>query len=240
MSSSLRRARACAVGPTETSAAASRRPAPRGLGWLLPLALRVGATVAATATGCAPALPSPDATLDAYAKAAERGDSEALYALLTPESRQALGKPGIERALKDGREELAQQGKTLQAGGWSMQAVAHVPYPDGEQATLILEGGAFRLASADALPAGARTPVDALASFRRVLARRSYSGLLRLLSRETRAAMERDLSAIVTGLERPDTLEVRAAGDTARVELDGGHSVRLRRENGIWRIEDFD
>jgi hypothetical protein len=215
------------------------RPAKR-LGRAPALGLVGALQLMIAATGCAPALPSPDSTLQAYARATEQGDSAALYTLLTPESQKALGKPGIERALRDGREELAQQGKTLRTGGWSMEAVAHVPYPDGEEATLVLEGGAFRLASADALPAGARTPVDALAAFRRVLARRSYSGLLRLLSRETRAAMERDLSAIVEGLERPDTLEVRTSGDAARVELDGGHSVRLRRENGIWRIEDFD
>lgn len=216
-----------------------RRPPLVRFGRLM-FGVTAGAAAAVALVGCAPSLPSPDATLQAYARATERGDADAVYALLTAESQKSLGKPGIDRALRDGKDELAQQGRTLRTGTWSLEAVAHVPYPDGEQATLVLENGAFRLTSADALPAGARTPVDALAAFRRVLARRSYSGLLRLLSRETRAAMERDLSAIVEGLERPDTLEVRTTGDAARVELDGGHSVRLRRENGIWRIEDFD
>jgi hypothetical protein len=73
-----------------------------------------------------------------------------------------------------------------------------------------------------------------------VLARRSYAGLMRVLSPATRAAIEQDLRALVTGLEKPDTLPVQAAGDSATVSVPGGHHVRLKREGGVWRIDDFD
>lgn len=192
------------------------------------------------ALGCAPSLPAPDATLRAYAKAAERGDATALAGLLTDESRKSLGRSGVERALADGKVELAEQGRSVDKGGWTLKATARVRYADGEDATLVLEDGAFRVASAEALPTAPRTPADALAAFRRVLARRSYAGLLRVLSRETRASMERDLSAIVDALERPDSLDVQVKGDDAQVDLGGGHLVRLKREGGVWRIEDFD
>lgn len=198
------------------------------------------ALAASALMGCSPALPAPDATLRAYAAAAERGDAAALSSLLTDESRKSLGRSGVERALADGKVELADQARDVKKGGWTLKATARVRYADGEDATLVLEDGAFRVASAEALPTAARTPVDALTAFRRVLSRRSYAGLLRVLSRETRAAMERDLSAIVDGLERPDALDVRVKGDEAQVELAGGHLVKLRREGGIWRIEDFD
>jgi hypothetical protein len=122
----------------------------------------------------------------------------------------------------------------------SIKAHARVRYPDGEDATLDLEHGAFRIAAADALPAGARTPVEALEQLRRVLARRSYAGLLRVLSPSTRAAVESDLRSLVDGLERPDGLEVRIAGDSATVQIPGGHQVKLRRESGVWRVDDFD
>ena len=205
------------------------------------LASATACTLLGTAfLGCSPALPAPDATLRAYAAAAERGDAGALSGLLTQESKQSLGRSGLERALTDGKVELAEQARAVKKGDWTLKATARVRYADGEDATLVLEDGAFRVASAEALPTAARTPVDALTAFRRVLSRRSYAGLLRVLSRETRAAMERDLSAIVDGLERPDALDVRVKGDEAQVELAGGHLVKLRREGGIWRIEDFD
>lgn len=194
----------------------------------------------ASLAGCAPALPAPDATLRAYAAATKRGDAEAVSRLLTNESRQSLGKAGIERALTDAKAELAEQASAVDKGGWSLKATARVRFADGEDAVLALEDGAFRVTSAEALPSAARTPSDALAALRRVLARRSYAGLLRVLSRETRAAMERDLAAIVDGLTRPDSLDVRIKGDEAQVELAGGHLVRLKREAGVWRVEDFD
>ena len=73
-----------------------------------------------------------------------------------------------------------------------------------------------------------------------MLARRSYSGLMRVLTPETRALIERDLRSLVIGLERPDTLSPAIAGDIATVRVPGGHQVRLRRDNGIWRVDDFD
>ncbi|HYO98063.1 MAG TPA: hypothetical protein VER33_26345, partial [Polyangiaceae bacterium] len=69
---------------------------------------------------------------------------------------------------------------------------------------------------------------------------RSYAAFLRLLSRETQSAIESDLSAIVEGLEDPETLEVDLRGDAAEVELPGGHVVRLKREAGTWRVEDLE
>ena len=44
----------------------------------------------------------------------------------------------------------------------------------------------------------------------------------------------------MTGLERPDTLQLRTSGDTASANVPGGHHVRLKRDGGIWRVQDFD
>jgi hypothetical protein len=43
----------------------------------------------------------------------------------------------------------------------------------------------------------------------------------------------------VRGLQDPETLEIEVEGDRAEVELPGGHVVKLKREAGAWRIEDF-
>ena len=73
-----------------------------------------------------------------------------------------------------------------------------------------------------------------------MLARRSYAGLMRVLSPATRAAVESDLRALVDGLSEPGTLPVQANGDAAVVKVPGGHQVKLKREGGVWRVEDFD
>ena len=48
------------------------------------------------------------------------------------------------------------------------------------------------------------------------------------------------VTKVVEGLEQPEGLEVKMAGDSATVQIPGGHEVRLRREAGVWRVEDFD
>ena len=69
---------------------------------------------------------------------------------------------------------------------------------------------------------------------------RSYAGLMRVLTASTRAAIEQDLRSLVEGLERPETLHVEVSGDSATVGVPGGHSVKLKRDGGVWRVEDFD
>ena len=186
------------------------------------------------------AIPDPHGAVEAYVRAARAGDAALVYGLLTERSQQALGHEGVGRAVEDARAALSEAGARLEASSAHVEQEARLRFEDGEEARLPLQEGQFRVSSTDALPAAARTPGQALEQLRRVLSRRSYAGLLRVLSRETRDAIERDLRGLVNGLERPDALDVKVQGDAAQVMLPGGHTVRLRREGGRWSVEDFD
>src|SRR5581483_8303244 len=111
--------------------------------------------------------------------------------------------------------ELAEEGRSLAAKDVRSEATARLRFADGEEAALDLRSGRFYVTSAGALPGGARTPEEALDQLRRVLARRSYAGLLRLLSPATRAAIENDVRALVDGLSEPAALPVQVTGDAA-------------------------
>ncbi|HQY61176.1 MAG TPA: hypothetical protein PK141_07275 [Polyangiaceae bacterium] len=190
--------------------------------------------------GCADAVPDPKGAVDEYRRAAERGDGDALYAMLTEGGQRERSREDIKRTVAEQRGELAERGKLLAATDTRVEAVARLRFDDGEEATLDLRQGRFQVTASSALPGGARTPEQALVGLRHVLARRSYAGLMRVLSPSTRAAVENDLRSLVVGLERPEALDVRAKGDVATVLVPGGHHVRLRREAGIWRVDDFD
>jgi hypothetical protein len=195
----------------------------------------------ASAVACTPArVPDPAEAAKAYASAASRGDAAALYGMLTEASRSARSRDEIEAMLADERAELAEQGAALAGPDVRVEATALLRFGDGEEAALDLQAGRYGVSAAGALPGGARTPEGALDQFRRVLARRSYAGLMRLMSQPTRAAIENDLRTLVEGLTAPETLPVQVGGDTAIVQVPGGHQVKLRREAGIWRVEDFD
>lgn len=197
--------------------------------------------LSASAAGCAAStIPDPRDAVQAYADAAAKGDSDAIYEMLSEKSKRGLSRDEVKKLVADERKELADQAKAVTAPGVVVKARAKVRYGDGEDASLELEGDEFRIATADALPAGARTPRQALSQLRRVLARRSYAGLMQVLTSATRSAIEADLRSLVKGLEEPEGLDIDQTGDSATVQIPGGHKVKLKREAGVWRVEDFD
>lgn len=191
--------------------------------------------------GCSrPALPDPKLAAARWAEAAERGDSEAMYAMLTEDAQRTYGKDGTKRLVDANKKEISSEARAVASDKSEVEATATVRFSDGEQAVLEVEQGQFKVSSAGALPAGARTPAQALSELRQALARRSYAGLMRVLSADTKNAIENDLRSLVIGLEQPETLDVKITGDSAEVQVPGGHSVRLKREAGVWRVEGFD
>jgi hypothetical protein len=197
--------------------------------------------VLALLAGCArPRVPDPRDTMSAYAAALADGNAGRVHAMLSDRSRRAIREDDVARMIVDAKAELAEQARSFAGPGAVVRATARLRYSDGEDATLDVEDGEFRLTAADGLPAVARSPEQALGQFRRALARRSYAWLVRVLSPRVRSAIESDLGSLVDGLRRPDGLEVHVSGDSASVQIPGGHHVTLRRDGGSWRVEDFD
>ncbi len=196
--------------------------------------------LAASVAGCTGhAVPDPKSAANDYAVAASRGDADALYEMMTSAARKAHSREDMQRLVKEQRAELSAQAKLLSAPDARVAATARLRYDDGEEAHLELRNGRFWITASGALPGGSRTPEQALEQLRRVLARRSYAGLMRVLTPKTRAAIEQDLRSLVTGLEQPSTLQVQVSGDTGVVTVPGGHVVKLKREGGVWRVDDF-
>jgi hypothetical protein len=184
--------------------------------------------------------PDPRDAARAYGDAAARGDAGALYAMMSSSSRRDRSREDVAKVVANEHSELTEQGAALAAPGARVTATARLRYADGEEAALDLRGGRYWVSSAGALPGGGRTPEEAIEQLRRVLARRSYAGLMRVLSPATRAAIENDVRNFVDGLNEPTTLPVQVSGDAATALVPGGHQVKLKREEGIWRVDDFD
>jgi hypothetical protein len=184
-------------------------------------------------------VPDPRDAANAYGQAATRGDAAALYGMMSESSRRDRSESDVAKIVGDERAELAEQGAALEQPPARVAATARLRYADGEEAALDLRGGRYWVTSAGALPGGGRTPEEALEQLRRVLARRSYAGLMRVLSPATRAAVENDMRSFVEGLDEPGALPLQVTGDAAVVSVPGGHQVKLKREAGIWHIDDF-
>jgi hypothetical protein len=195
------------------------------------------------AAACAStSIPDPREAVGAYAAAASRADAAALYRMMTRASQRDLSLEQVRSRVADERAELVEQARGLTGEGIRVEATAQLRFADGEEASLEFRDGRYWVASAGALPGGGRTPREALEQLRRVLARRSYDGLIRVLSAGTRAAVEGDVRGLLQGLSDPEALHVNVDGDEARIPVPGGHMVTLKREGrlGLWHVQDFD
>jgi len=189
------------------------------------------------ACGSRPPVPGPDATLLAYAQAAERGDADAAWEILSPAEKQRTSREDLRRAFRENRAELEDQARTLRrALAAPVRASAEVPTADGGRAIVALEKGSWRIAGGVTGAESLRTPRDTMAVLRSALQRRSYDAVLRVLSRSARAQVEDEVRRLLFALEDIDALSIEVDGDHARIELDPGHAVELQHEDGEWRI----
>lgn len=184
-------------------------------------------------------VPDPKTTWARFAVAAEHGDADALYSMLSKEAKANIDSAAFRALVQSEREELGSRARGF--ANEKQEVVAELRFEDGETASLRAEGGTFRVSNAGSLPGGSTTPEGALAEFRRALLRRNYRALLRILSPETRRAVEQDLESLGKGLEHIDTVPISIRKEFAEANIAGGHSVRLRKDaSGKWRIENFD
>jgi hypothetical protein len=185
-------------------------------------------------------IPDPRAVAQRWAEAVRANDEEAVYALLTESAQRAQGRQGVKGALSEYHEEIAALAAETVSPTSRLTMAADVAYPGDRSARVVVEDGRYRIAAVSALPAAAGTPRDALRELREVLARRSFAGLLRVLTRDTGQSLETSIVDLVEALDEPSTLEIDLEGRRATAHLPGGHIVKLEREDGVWRVKDFD
>jgi hypothetical protein len=191
--------------------------------------------------GCASAparVPDPAATAARFVAALKGDQPDAAYALLDPELRASLGHKRFLALWRDNRAELRDLGARLSAIDVAPKARAHVALEDGERVALVLEDGRWRVQGGvlDAQALG--TPLDAVAELRRALRRQSLPGLLRVLSRERRAAWFAAFEKSIEQTRDPLDLRIEVHGDEATVHLSGGGQIKLKREAGRWQVWD--
>lgn len=170
----------------------------------------------------------------------QKGDADAAYELLSDEAKRSFGRKGVAELISQHRKELTQRGLAAASPNARVEAAAVVTFPDDRSARVTLERGRYRVAAAGAFPAAAATPLDALRELREVLARRSLRGLLRILTQDTAQSLEGSLDDLMKALDEPSSVDIELEGRRAVAKLPGGHRVELEREDGVWKVKEFD
>jgi len=185
-------------------------------------------------------MPDPRVAARRWAEAVQKGDANAAYGLLSETAQKSLGPQGVALLLVEHQKELGSAAQAAAAPHARLEASATVAFPDDRSARVMLERGRFRVAAAGAFPAAAATPLDALRELREVLTRRSFQGLLRVLTRDTAQTLDASLEDLVKALDEPSSVEIELEGRRATAKLPGGHRIELEREDGVWKVKEFD
>jgi hypothetical protein len=195
---------------------------------------------AIAALACSSSIPDPGPVVTRFAKASRAGDHQAIYRLLSKDAQRNLGAARVKQLVAEQRAELAHNAGQLTTREAQTEVRLQARFIDGDMASLRVEDGVLRVESAAALPSHATTPEQALAELRAVLLRRSYPGLLSVLSRNSAAGLEAQLQSLVTALADAPALQIELDDDRAVINLPRGHRVELRKEAGLWKVHDFE
>lgn len=186
-------------------------------------------------------IPDPRAAAEAWAEAAEKGDADALHAMLSKRSRATISKSDVAATVAQAKGELKDQAADIRAAKDKISAVAVLRWDDGTEASLVLSNGRFFVQSAMLMPGGGATASEAVAGFRDALRRRSYPALLRMLTPSLRAAVEAQLKGLEKSIGDPDKLPYPTdSGDELEIKLENGHKLRLKRVDKTWYIDNFE
>lgn len=181
-------------------------------------------------------MPAPSRTVERFVRAVKRDDAPGAYELLAGEVRGTVSRERFEKLWSENREELLELAEELERIAGEPVARARQPLAGEETMVLVLEEGRWYVEGGVLDALAMRTPLDAVAAFRRALLRRDLSGLLRVLSRSYRVAWETAFEAAIDQTGDPLDLEVEISGDRATVHTTGGGAIHLLREGGRWKV----
>jgi hypothetical protein len=215
------------------------------------LALCLG-LAAATACG-APSATRPLGAVDAYARALESGDFDRAYDLMSDHYRKEHSRDDFVKMMRESPRDVKETAERLKSGKRDVDVRATYVYDDlRDEMILVEEGGAWRIDSnpLDYYPQD--TPRAALRSFIRAVELKRWDVLVRFVpkayamsSDQLRGEFEGERAQEIADLLRKlkaalDTdSPIQVEGDEARLQYGDRAEIIYKREDGSWKIDDF-
>lgn len=203
--------------------------------------------------GCGARSSRPASVVEAFGHALDDARYEDAYALLSAQYRRRVPFSEFRENLARNPSEVRELVGLLRNVDDAEEVEAAVPLPDGDQLTLALVDGAWRIQGNVVDFYDQSTPRAALRSFVRAMERRRYDVVMRFVPEadregmspeqmqeawegESREEIERLIADLRANLDEP----IELVGDRATMTYGDGAVVQFVREDGVWRIEDPD
>ncbi len=211
----------------------------------------------------------PSDTLRAYAAALEDGRADDAYRLLSNEAKRSISLEAYRRMVKENPEDVKDIALALKRPGSDPVVTATVNAPGGNKLELVYEDGRWMIDGTGVDRYGQSTPRQALMGFLLAYERKRYDVLLRYApaaeregrdeqmwggaeSKSSGALTQAVLKQAWEGEQKEEVSRkmqaIRSALPTAKIEqtedraamtYGAGGTVLLKREDGLWRIEEL-
>jgi hypothetical protein len=211
------------------------------------LALALAALTAVACGGRQARTTSAADAIDTYIVAVKNDDPKLAYALLSQDVRKSLSFAKFEAAWKRSAKERQMQAAALDQARKAqpdLGARAVVELKDGRAVSLSRESTRWRLERALVGRVVASKPRDAVRALASAVQAADFESFVAILSRRKREALVRMLSSLGQSLEANKDHFIQRIGDRrAQLFLEdkrGRYRVTLIREEGQWRVDDFE
>jgi hypothetical protein len=195
----------------------------------------------------------PESTLHAYARALEEGRSADAYRLLSDDARRGMSFEAFKKTVEGSPDDAKDVARSLSRPAAPAVITATVTAPSGETLDLVWAGGRWRIEASAIDLYQQDTPRHALLGFVRALEKKRYDIIIRYVPESHREGLDpAKLKAAWEGADKDEIAQVLAglkqALPSASIEETGDHAqmpygagvMKLLKEHGQWKVEDFD
>ncbi|RYE87856.1 MAG: hypothetical protein EOO75_13960 [Myxococcales bacterium] len=220
----------------------------------------LGALVLVALAGCNGGQQGPSAALRSYAEAIRERRVEAAYAMLSTEARRSVSLEAFRRMVLENPGDADELARSLARPTTDPLVTATVTTAQGDELLLVFEHGRWRIDGESVDFYSQATPRQAIRSFLRAFERRRFDVLLRFVPDAKKVTDERypalDEARLRESWEGPQREEMERISqglkaalpqasieetvDRATMSYGDRGTVQLVREQGAWKIEDFD
>ncbi len=205
-----------------------------------------------TLVACGPGVGvSPTRSVSEFAAALRDRRFDDAYAMMSRSYRRRVPREEFRRHLEANPQEASDAALALAATDGPAEETAVVSFADGEELTLVREGGRWRIADNVVDFYDQTSPRAALQSFVRALERRRFDVVLRFAPAADREGMtveqmeeawsgdgREEIERLIANLRAHLDEPIEEIGDRATMRYGERFSVHFVREEGLWRIED--
>jgi hypothetical protein len=198
----------------------------------------------ALATGCArsAAAQHPRGTLGEYVRHVYANNPRGAYRLLSQKVREVQSYEAFERAWRKHYQDLRAQATEIEVGikkRKSYKLTAHMKVGGLREVRFVHDGTGWRIKSGVTTGVEAASPREAVLALVRALEGRNFQAFLKLLTKSRREAFTREITQRLEKLKANLDRAVDLSGNRARFQYDPRFWIQLVKENGSWKIVEF-